>query len=145
MSSSATLRYPAFCTVNAQNTNACLLVSRADTPFVYVLDTVLPANVEFIQLSTHVYSANENTVRPVKVILKGEGVITGGAAILVCDNIRYQLTEALLLPSNPNTDTLLEVNFQGDQTAREWYVIFALSGYNINIRSTIPEWTVQGL
>ena len=126
------------CPSNAQGTLPYLLVGRSDVPQVAVLDTMLPVNQSFILYQTHMLNNGQNTVRPQGLIVQGKGTITQGAAILICDSIRYQPMRALMFPNDPLQQTLLNIKFQGDLSCRQWSVVMALSGYNIEIRTQEP-------
>lgn len=128
------------CPVNPQGSLPYLLFGRSDLPQVAVLDTLLPANQTFMLFQSHMVSNGQNTSRPLGMIVQGEGVITQGAAVLICDQIRVQPMRAIMFPSDPLKDNLIDVHFQGDLVCRQWSVVFALAGFGITIRSQLPVW-----
>lgn len=125
------------CNTNAQGTYPCLLVGRSDQPVVCVLDTLLPANNGFLLFQSHMVGNGQNSIRPLQMIVQGEGTVTAGAAVLVCDQIRYSPMQAVMFPNDPLQDCLLDIRFAGDMSCRQWSVVIAISGFGLVIRSQI--------
>jgi hypothetical protein len=129
--------------VAAANSPNYLLVGRSDLPIVSLMDTLLPGNVQFSTYWCHGISDGQNTSAPLRIRVKGEGTITAGALVLVCDNRRVEVYNAMLCNSDVNGDILLEQDFP-HTNCREWSVILYLAGTNLIVRDLIPENTTVG-
>ena len=115
-----------------------LLGVRSDAASVDLFDNLRQGTVSYIQYRTHVVSLpDERMMRVIRVILMGEGTVTGGHVIFTWDSNR---TESYLVTGSAfdvTQDILIKQACLGTKAGRTCDVTFTLSGTNLVIRECL--------
>lgn len=121
-----------------------LLGVRSDTAEVDLFDNLRQGTISYMQLISHVVELpDERKHRILRVIVKGEGTVTGGHIVGTWDGVSTETYNAVGAFNSVNTvaDVLLQQQFLGTKTAREFFVALTLSGTNIVIREMLFDLT----
>lgn len=115
-----------------------LLGVRSDAASIDLIDDLRQGTVSYVQYRTHVVALPEERLhRVLRVILKGEGTVTGGSIVFTWDGNRTETYTALGAHKDTTQDILLQQQCLGTKTARECDVTFTLAGSNLVARECI--------
>lgn len=115
-----------------------LLGVRGDTAQVDLIDNLRQGTVPYVAYRTHIVALPEERLfRVLRIILKGEGVVTGGHVVFTWDGNRTETYLATGASFDVTQDILIRQNCLGTKTGRQCDVLFTLSGTNLVIREAI--------
>ena len=115
-----------------------LLGVRSDAAAVDLFDNLRQGTVSYVQYRTHVVSLpDERLMRVLRIIVIGEGTVTGGRIVFTWDNNRTETYFAISALSDPTQEILLRQSCLGTKISRTCDVTLTLSGTNLFIRECL--------
>lgn len=117
-----------------------LLGVRSDTPEVDLLDNLRQQTIPYMSYQTHaVELGDERKFRPIRCYVKGEGTVTGGHIIGTFDGDLQETYTATGAYNDQVADVLMQQQFLGTKTVRQFDITLTLSGTNIVIREILVD------
>lgn len=132
--------YSTFIPIFANLSPGFLLGVRSDTAECDVIDNLRQQTIPYMSYQTHtVELTDERKFRPIRCYVKGEGTVTGGHIIGTFDGDLQETYLATVAYNEPVADVLMQQQFLGTKTVRQFDITLTISGTNIVIREILVD------